>query len=91
MIGKDINKAIQFLKGGEVVGIPTETVYGLAGNGFDESANILLLEGEGGLKGRGFVLPLPLTNFPATLSICSRQAISLKCLGPVFHITMESA
>ncbi len=44
MIGKDINKAIQFLKGGEVVGIPTETVYGLAGNGFDESATLKIFE-----------------------------------------------
>ena len=34
-IGKDIQKAIDFLQAGEVIGIPTETVYGLAGNAFD--------------------------------------------------------
>jgi L-threonylcarbamoyladenylate synthase len=34
-IGRDIQKAIALLKAGEVIGIPTETVYGLAGNAFD--------------------------------------------------------
>ncbi len=32
MIGKDLAKAIAFLEKDEVIGIPTETVYGLAGN-----------------------------------------------------------
>ncbi|MDE6150151.1 MAG: threonylcarbamoyl-AMP synthase, partial [Ruminococcus sp.] len=31
-------KAAEFLKNGEVVGIPTETVYGLAANAFNEEA-----------------------------------------------------
>ena len=33
-----IEIAAEFLKKGEVVGIPTETVYGLAANAFDENA-----------------------------------------------------
>jgi len=33
-----INKAAEILKGGGIVAIPTETVYGLAGNAFDETA-----------------------------------------------------
>lgn len=37
-IGSDIVKAKDFLSRGEVVGIPTETVYGLAGNALDEQA-----------------------------------------------------
>lgn len=32
MIGKDIQKAVKILKNGELVAIPTETVYGLAAN-----------------------------------------------------------
>lgn len=32
IIGRDIPKAIELLKNGELVGIPTETVYGLAAN-----------------------------------------------------------
>jgi L-threonylcarbamoyladenylate synthase len=38
LIGIDINKAISLLKQGEVVGVPTETVYGLAGNALNEDA-----------------------------------------------------
>ncbi|MFN5423696.1 MAG: L-threonylcarbamoyladenylate synthase [bacterium] len=37
-IGTDIAKAKDFLERGELVAIPTETVYGLAGNGLDEHA-----------------------------------------------------
>jgi L-threonylcarbamoyladenylate synthase len=37
-IGVEIAVAKDFLEGGELVAIPTETVYGLAGNAFDENA-----------------------------------------------------
>lgn len=37
-IGNDIKKAKQILDNGGLVAIPTETVYGLAGNAFDEEA-----------------------------------------------------
>lgn len=37
-IGKDIQKAIALLQKGEVIGMPTETVYGLAGNATDGMA-----------------------------------------------------
>jgi L-threonylcarbamoyladenylate synthase len=38
MIGNDISVAKQLLKKGMLVAIPTETVYGLAGNALDEKA-----------------------------------------------------
>lgn len=38
MIGTDIDVSLKLLKKGMVVGIPTETVYGLAGNALDEKA-----------------------------------------------------
>ncbi len=38
IIGTDINKAARILKEGGLVAIPTETVYGLAGNAFNEKA-----------------------------------------------------
>ncbi|MFN8344346.1 MAG: L-threonylcarbamoyladenylate synthase [Spirosomataceae bacterium] len=38
IIGTDISFAKQLLQSGQVVGIPTETVYGLAGNAFDDDA-----------------------------------------------------
>lgn len=37
-IGTDLVKAKQLLEQGELVAIPTETVYGLAGNGLDSNA-----------------------------------------------------
>ncbi|ULQ57212.1 threonylcarbamoyl-AMP synthase [Flavihumibacter rivuli] len=37
-IGKDVKLAAQNLRKGELVGIPTETVYGLAGNALSEDA-----------------------------------------------------
>ncbi len=37
-IGQDIDYACQLLREGKLVAIPTETVYGLAGNGLDEEA-----------------------------------------------------
>lgn len=38
IIGQDIQKAKQLLGRGELVGVPTETVYGLAGNALDPDA-----------------------------------------------------
>ena len=38
IISKDISKAVALLNAEEVVAIPTETVYGLAGNIFSEKA-----------------------------------------------------
>ena len=37
-IGTDIYKAKEILSAGGLVAIPTETVYGLAANAFDEDA-----------------------------------------------------
>lgn len=42
--GTDINQAVDFLKSGAVIGIPTETVYGLAGNAFNEDAVLKIFE-----------------------------------------------
>lgn len=38
VIGKDIKQAIEVLKVGDVIGLPTETVYGLAGNAYNTEA-----------------------------------------------------
>ena len=43
-IGKDIEKARQLLEKGELVVIPTETVYGLAANALNESAVLKVFE-----------------------------------------------
>lgn len=43
-IGKDIVKAKKLLEQGELVGIPTETVYGLAGNALDENVVVKIFK-----------------------------------------------
>lgn len=43
-IGKEIQQAKAFLEQGQLVGIPTETVYGLAGNALDPEAVALIFE-----------------------------------------------
>ena len=42
--GKDITLAASILKDGRAVGIPTETVYGLAANALDDSAVLSVFE-----------------------------------------------
>ncbi len=54
MIGIDINKAAGLLEAGELVAIPTETVYGLAANALDEKAVVKIFE----VKNRPFFDPL---------------------------------
>jgi L-threonylcarbamoyladenylate synthase len=43
-IGTDIEKAAHLLRQGKLVAIPTETVYGLAGNAFNEEALLNIFE-----------------------------------------------
>ncbi|MEO1518700.1 MAG: L-threonylcarbamoyladenylate synthase [Bacteroidota bacterium] len=45
--GKDIGRAAQLLANGELVAIPTETVYGLAANALDERAVARIFEAKG--------------------------------------------
>jgi L-threonylcarbamoyladenylate synthase len=64
IVGTDCNQARILLENAEVVAIPTETVYGLAANGLDETAVLKIFEA----KGR------PLSN-PLILHFSSKEAI----------------
>jgi L-threonylcarbamoyladenylate synthase len=44
IIGKDIGLAEAFLQKGQLVAIPTETVYGLGGNALDEKSVLSIFE-----------------------------------------------
>jgi L-threonylcarbamoyladenylate synthase len=46
-IGNDIDKAVSLLQQNEIVAIPTETVYGLAGNALSEMAIAKIYEAKG--------------------------------------------
>lgn len=54
MTGQNLNKAIQLLKQGQIVALPTETVYGLAANALDPEAVASIFEA----KRRPFFDPL---------------------------------
>lgn len=54
MITTDIKQAVQLLANNEVIGIPTETVYGLAGNAYSDDAIKKIFT----LKNRPFYNPL---------------------------------
>lgn len=54
MISKEVNHLVTALANGDVVGMPTETVYGLAANAFDEDAIAKIYQ----LKGRPKTNPL---------------------------------
>lgn len=56
LITTDISAAADIIRGGGLVAVPTETVYGLAGNGLDERAVREIYE----VKGRPAVKPLSL-------------------------------
>ncbi len=44
IIGKDISRAVELLNNGQLVAIPTETVYGLAANGMNADAVLKIYE-----------------------------------------------
>ena len=51
---KNLNKAVNILKKNDLVGVPTETVYGLAGNAYSKSSIKKIF----GLKKRPKINPL---------------------------------
>ena len=56
IIKDNIKQAAKLIKHGELVAVPTETVYGLAGNGMSEAAVEKIYE----VKGRPAIKPLAL-------------------------------
>ena len=82
IISKDIPKAIEILKRDELVAIPTETVYGLAGNIFSEKAIKKIFT----TKQRPFFNPLivHLYNYKQLESVVSYIPTKAKKLAKAF-------
>ena len=82
IISKDIQKAIALLTNEELVAIPTETVYGLAGNIFSEKAIKNIFE----TKKRPFFNPLivHISSFDALDNIVSEIPVKAKILADTF-------
>lgn len=64
----DLSTAAELIRAGELVAVPTETVYGLAANGLDEEAVKAIYE----VKGRPAIKPL-------SLMVPGREAMELYC------------
>ena len=60
IIGKDLIVARQLLHAGELVGIPTETVYGLAGNALNEDAVLKIFKAKQRPQFNPLIIHLPL-------------------------------
>jgi len=78
----DISYAVEVLKNGGLVGVPTETVYGLAGNGLDASAVAKIYE----VKGRPEVKPLSLLvpDLDVAASVCADIPDAARILAEAF-------
>ncbi len=80
-IGQDIQQAISFLKQGETVAIPTETVYGLAADATNEDAILKIFEAKGRPTSNPLILHFPsiqalfpyVAEFPETLLKLAEQ------------------
>jgi L-threonylcarbamoyladenylate synthase len=61
-IGTDINKAAELLKNGELVAVPTETVYGLAANALNEESVLKIYHAKNRPKFNPLILHVPYFN-----------------------------
>jgi L-threonylcarbamoyladenylate synthase len=94
-IGQDIDRAISFLKKGETVAIPTETVYGLAADATNEDAVLKIFEAKGRPTSNPLILHFSsidsiypyVTEFPETLLRLARHY----CPGPITFILPKSS
>jgi len=94
-IGKDIGYAASLLRNGELVAIPTETVYGLAGNALDNEAVMGIYEAKQRPRFNPLILHLPdfsvvdkyVTEIPEDANILSKQFSP----GPISFLLPKSA
>ncbi len=82
IIRENIEKAAKLIQSGELVAVPTETVYGLAGNGLDAKAVEMIYE----VKGRPQVKPLALMvpDSDAMERYCEDVPVQAKTLAEKF-------
>lgn len=95
MIGTSIETAAAYLRNNEVVAIPTETVYGLAGNAFSEDAVKKIYA----IKNRPLSNPLivhtdsieKVRNLVSTFPVIAEKLASVFWPGPLTIILQKSA
>lgn len=80
--GDDISYAVKVIKNGGLVAVPTETVYGLAGNGLDAGAVAKIFD----VKGRPETKPLSLLvpGLGAVDAVCDEIPLSARKLTKAY-------
>lgn len=94
VVGQDIQRAAECLKNGELVAIPTETVYGLAANALNPEACVQIFEA----KNRPFFDPLivhiksidEVTKFVRTFPEVARKLCETLWPGPLTIVLPKS-
>ena len=94
-IGTDVSVAAAHLKRGEIVAIPTETVYGLAGNALDNEAVISIYEAKQRPKFNPLIIHLPsideaakyVKEIPETV----RQLAAVFSPGPLSYLLPKTS
>lgn len=86
-IGQDIKKAAEWLKIGNVVAIPTETVYGLAANALNEEAVKLIFTTKQRPMTNPLIIHLPnlesLEKYVQSFPPLAKQLATAFCPGPL--------
>lgn len=94
-IGQEISKAVLLLQAGALVAIPTETVYGLAGNALNSEAVINIFEVKGRPRFNPLIMHLPslraaeqyVTDIPAPLRLLAEHFSP----GPLSYLLPKSS
>ena len=78
----DLSYAVEVILRGGLVAVPTETVYGLAGNGLDEAAVAKIYE----IKGRPAIKPMSMLvpNLRSAETVCAEIPDSARLLAETF-------
>ena len=76
------NEAARLLKDGQVVGIPTETVYGLAGNAYSEEAVKRIFEAKGRPQDNPLIVHI--SEFSEIYDLVSYVPAQAKALAEAF-------
>lgn len=94
-IGQDIQKVSELLKNGEVVAIPTETVYGLAANALNVEAVKLIFSTKERPMTNPLIIHLPsieaAQTYVTALPVLAKKLAAVFCPGPLTMVLPKRA
>ena len=90
---KDLIKAAELIKNGEVVGFPTETVYGLAGNALDGDAVAKIFKAKGRPADNPLIVHLAqfsdITEYACEIPDSAYKLAEIFCPGPLTMVVKK--